>query len=150
MLRTLGRLLPAALALALLSGCGGGPNIDDVPEGATEQERRGAEIFVARCSACHTLTLVGGKGSAYNVDRREYNDGPNFDERAVEYEQVLYAIRNGGFSSGPMPQNIAVGEEAEAVARFVSRYAGREADRPEAPGEADEPRGAPGAQPDVD
>ncbi len=31
-------------------------------------------------------------------------------------EQVLYAIRNGGFSSGPMPQNIVVGKEAEQVA----------------------------------
>ena len=35
---------------------------------------------------------------------------------------ALYAIRNGGFSSGPMPQNIVVGEEAEAVAEFLAKY----------------------------
>ena len=45
------------------------------------------------------------------------------------YEQVLYAIRNGGFSSGPMPQNIVVGEEAEAVARFVAENSGKQAAR---------------------
>jgi hypothetical protein len=38
---------------------------------------------------------------------------------------VLYAIRNGGFSSGPMPQNILTGEEAQKVAEFVAAYAGR-------------------------
>jgi hypothetical protein len=39
---------------------------------------------------------------------------------------VLYAIRNGGFSSGPMPQDIVVGEEAEKVADFVAKYSGSE------------------------
>jgi hypothetical protein len=37
---------------------------------------------------------------------------------------VLFAIRNGGFSSGPMPQDIVVGEEAEKVADFVAKYSG--------------------------
>ena len=51
---------------------------------------------------------------------REYKDGPNFDQRHVTENCVLYAIRNGGFSSGPMPQDIVVGPEAEALAKFVS------------------------------
>ena len=51
---------------------------------------------------------------------REYKDGPNFDQRNETENCVLYAIRNGGFSSGPMPQNIVTGAEAEALAEFVS------------------------------
>ena len=39
---------------------------------------------------------------------------------------VLYAIRNGGFSSGPMPQNIVVGEEAEALAAFIEQQSGKD------------------------
>ena len=37
---------------------------------------------------------------------------------------MLYAIRNGGFSSGPMPQNILTGEDAQKVAEFVAEYSG--------------------------
>ena len=40
-------------------------------------------------------------------------------------DQVLYAIRNGGFSGAIMPQNIVVGDDAEAVAEFVAEYAGK-------------------------
>jgi hypothetical protein len=46
---------------------------------------------------------------------------------------VLFAIRNGGFSGAIMPQNIVVGDEAEAVAEFVAEYAGSEVDRPPSP-----------------
>jgi hypothetical protein len=35
-----------------------------------------------------------------------------------------------------MPQNIVVGREAEAVARFVAEYAGNEADEAERPGDS--------------
>ena len=37
-----------------------------------------------------------------------------------------------------MPQNIVVGEEADAVAEFVAEYAGTEVDRPVQPGDATE------------
>ena len=53
---------------------------------------------------------------------REYKDGPNFNQRHETANCVLYAIRNGGFSSGPMPQNIVTGPEAEALAKFISQY----------------------------
>ena len=58
---------------------------------------------------------------------------------------MLYAIRNGGFSSGPMPQNIVVGEEAEEVAAFVAKYSGSDVAR--APGPAELPAGAPATPP---
>jgi mono/diheme cytochrome c family protein len=86
---------------------------------------RGAEIFQQRCGGCHTLDAAGTQGSATNVRTRENKDGPNFNQRKEDVEDVLYAIRNGGFSSGPMPQNIVVGEDAQAVAEFVAKYSGQ-------------------------
>jgi len=44
---------------------------------------------------------------------------------------VLFAIRNGGFSGAIMPANIVVGRDAEDVALFVERYAGRKAPKPD-------------------
>ena len=38
---------------------------------------------------------------------------------------MLFAIRNGGFSGGIMPANVVVGDEAEAVADFLSRVLGQ-------------------------
>ena len=70
--------------------------------------------------------MAGTEGSAVEANKREYKDGPNFDQRKEAYDQVLYAIRNGGYSSGPMPQNIVVGKDAEAVARFIEKYSGSE------------------------
>jgi mono/diheme cytochrome c family protein len=89
----------------------------------------GAEIFADHCAGCHTLKAAGTQGSAYNVRTREYKDGPNFNQRKETVQDVLYAIRNGGFSSGPMPQDIVTGQQAQEVARFVAKYAGSEAQR---------------------
>lgn len=96
-----------------------------------ENERAAADIFHERCSGCHTLTVAGTQGSTTNIRTREYKDGPNFDQRHVSRNCALYAIRNGGFSSGPMPQNIVVGEEAEALADFLAKYS-----KPEVVGES--------------
>jgi mono/diheme cytochrome c family protein len=84
----------------------------------------GAQIFSENCAGCHTLSVAGTEGSATNVGSRERKDGPNFDDRKEDKESVLYAIRNGGFSSSPMPQNLVTGSEAEAVADFVAKYSG--------------------------
>jgi hypothetical protein len=81
-----------------------------------------AVLFTERCGACHTLNVAGTQGSATNVRTREYKDGPNFNQRHETRNCVLYAIRNGGFSSGPMPQNIATGATAQALAEFVATY----------------------------
>jgi len=137
----------AVLVLALLAlvaaGCGT-ENVDLPPEdtqGAAGQRiARGAALFDQRCQACHTLNVAGAQGSAVDANDREYKDGPNFNERVESKNDVLYAIRNGGFSSGPMPQNIVTGEDAVAVAEFVAKYAGNEAEREPVPGTA-QPRG---------
>jgi hypothetical protein len=111
-------LLIAAVCAAgsALAGCG--------EEGISvpEQDRAAAGVFVEHCSGCHTLKQAGTEGSATNVRTREYKDGPNFNQRTETKNCVLYAIRNGGFSSGPMPQNIVTGPEATQLANFVSKY----------------------------
>lgn len=130
---SLRRLLPPALALVAavaLTGCGE----EGISVSSSDKNYRGAQLFDLKCSGCHTIGAAGAQGSASDVDSREYKDGPNFNQRKEDYEDILYAIRNGGFSSGPMPQNIVVGKEAEAVARFVEEYSGRAADRPTEPG----------------
>ena len=43
---------------------------------------------------------------------------------------MLYAIENGGFSSGPMPQNIVTGEDAQKIAAFIAKYSGPGAPKP--------------------
>jgi mono/diheme cytochrome c family protein len=105
----------ASLALAA-TGCGQDQEVDS----------RGATLFTERCAGCHTLEAAGTEGS--NPDERVA--GPNFDNRRETKSQVLYAIRNGGFSGAIMPQNIVVGEDAEAVAEFVAKYAGKSATGP--------------------
>ena len=93
----------------------------------------GGRLFVERCSGCHTLQIAGTQGSAVKPQTREYKDGPNFDQRKEERDQILYAIRNGGFSSGPMPQNIVVGKDAEKVADFIAKYSGSKRKTPASP-----------------
>ena len=99
----------------------------------SKQYEPAAHLFVQRCSGCHTLGVAATEGSATNVRTREYKDGPNFDQRIETRNCVIYAIRNGGFSGAIMPQNLAVGEDAVDLAKFVSRYAGKKAKRPPGP-----------------
>ncbi len=128
-------LRPTLLALLLcaaaaaLGACGQKGN-----EIATGSEfREGSDLFIEHCSGCHTFSVAGTEGSATNVGTREYKDGPNFDQRAETADDVLYAIQNGGFSSGPMPQQIVTGEDAQKIADFIAKYSGQKAERPPNP-----------------
>lgn len=117
-------LIACAIGAALLAGCGGEI---DVPEGGATAER-GAELFNERCSGCHSLNAANSYGSKPpgQLQGGERTNGPNFNQRREDREDVLYAIRNGGFSGAIMPANIVVGEDAEAVADFLARYSGSE------------------------
>jgi mono/diheme cytochrome c family protein len=110
----------ASLALAA-TGCGQGQKVDS----------RGATLFAERCAGCHTLEAAGTEGS--NPDERVA--GPNFNNRRETKNQVLYAIRNGGFSGAIMPQNIVVGDDARRVAAFVAEYAGADVEESPRPGQ---------------
>jgi mono/diheme cytochrome c family protein len=116
---------PLVVLAVALSGFAASCGEKGIQLARSDPDYEGAKIFEQNCSGCHTLSVVGTQGSAQNANSREYKDGPNFDQRAETKEQVLYAIQNGGYSSGPMPQDIVVGEEAETVAEFVAKYSGR-------------------------
>jgi mono/diheme cytochrome c family protein len=118
------RLLLIAVSLAATAvgviACGE----EGISSSLKPDQHAAAALFAERCGGCHTLGVAGTQGSATNVRTREYKDGPNFDQRKVTMNCALYAIRNGGFSSGPMPQNIVVGAEAEALAKFLGTVSG--------------------------
>lgn len=125
-------LAATALICALLglSACGS----QGVQVAASDPAHTGAELFAQRCSGCHSLDAAGADGSANRVLR---NEGPNLNQRVEDYDSVLYAIQNGGFSGAIMPQQIVTGSEAKAVARFVSKYAGGDVNRSAIPGQSD-------------
>jgi mono/diheme cytochrome c family protein len=121
-------MVAAALALG---ACGS----EGIQVAADDPNYRGAVLFAERCSGCHSLDAAGSEGSA---NREVRNQGPNLNERVESVDNVLYAIRNGGYSGAIMPQNIVVGEDAQAVAEFVAEYAGDDVERPLKPGDSDE------------
>jgi mono/diheme cytochrome c family protein len=112
----------AAAALAI-SACGS----QGIQIAKTSSYRTGAELFLSHCAGCHTLSAVGADGSASSVQGRLRTQAPNFNFRKEGVACVLYAIRNGGFSGQIMPQNIVVGRDANAIARFLAKYAGTQA-----------------------
>ena len=120
--------LAAAAAFGLLA-CGFGK--EDISVSKDDPTYNGAVLFATHCSGCHTLSAAGTQGSG---NRGERTQGPNLDQRTETYEDALFAIQNGGFSGAIMPQNIVVGSDAEALARFVAKYAGSEAEESPRPG----------------
>jgi mono/diheme cytochrome c family protein len=116
---------PIALAIAGAALFGAGCGSQGVQVSSSSPYHRGAVLFRDHCSGCHTLSVVGAQGSATNIKNRLPTNGPNFNIRKESIEQVLFAIRNGGFSGAIMPENIVLGEDAKAVASFLAQYAGR-------------------------
>ena len=129
-MRALDRLRPvraalgaaAVIALVLVAGCGGDIKVE-------QADKSGAELFYERCSGCHSLTVANSYGSkaAGQIEGGERTNGPNFNVRKESRDDVLFAIRNGGFSGAIMPANIVVGEQAEKVAAFLAKYSGKKA-----------------------
>jgi mono/diheme cytochrome c family protein len=108
---------------AILGACGS----QGIQVSKTSPYYQGAVLFSQRCSGCHTLSVVGAEGSATSIKDRLKTNGPNFNFRKENVEQVLFAIRNGGFSGAIMPQNVVVGPEAYEVAEFLAHYSGSQA-----------------------
>jgi mono/diheme cytochrome c family protein len=116
-------ILCAAATALLAAGCGGDI---EVPKSETTAHT-GAVLFYERCSGCHSLKAANAYGSKPEgqLEPGERTNGPNFNVRKESRDDVLFAIRNGGFSGGIMPANIVVGEDADAVADFLSKYSGK-------------------------
>jgi mono/diheme cytochrome c family protein len=119
-------VIPMLVVAALLAvGCGS--QQIDLDKGESQEVGNGAALFSEHCSGCHSLDMVGAEGSSISAQDKEHTDGPNFNDRREDVNSVLYAIRNGGFSGAIMPENIVTGQEAQDVAEFVAKYAGRNA-----------------------
>ncbi len=111
-------------AAASVAACG----TEKISVAQSDPNHTGAVLFSQRCAGCHTLGAAATHGSSNNPRTREAINGPNFNVRCERpVTRVLYAIENGGFSGAYMPQNIVLGQQAEEVARFVSKYAGHQA-----------------------
>jgi mono/diheme cytochrome c family protein len=110
---------------AALGACGS----QGIQVAKTSPYHHGAVLFRDHCSGCHTLSVVGAQGSATSIGNRIKQNGPNFNIRKENVEQALYAIRNGGFSGAIMPENVVVGPDAQAIASFLEKYSGRQAQK---------------------
>jgi mono/diheme cytochrome c family protein len=119
------KMLAAAttlLAAGGISACGS----QGISVSKSSPYYKGAVLFREHCSGCHTLATVGAEGSATSIKDRVRTNGPNFNIRKENVEQVLYAIRNGGFSGAIMPENLVVGQDAKDIASFLAAYSGKQ------------------------
>jgi mono/diheme cytochrome c family protein len=120
------KLLAAATTLLAAAGGVSACGSQGISVSKTSPYYKGAVLFRDHCSGCHTLSVVGAEGSATSIKDRVRTNGPNFNIRKENVEQVLYAIRNGGFSGAIMPENLVVGSDAEDIAKFLAAYSGKQ------------------------
>jgi mono/diheme cytochrome c family protein len=93
----------------------------------TAAEKNGRELFGEHCAVCHTLAAAAAVGKT----------GPNLDQIKPSESLVLHTVENGclqnpGSNSqetclgyGTMPADVVQGRDAQDVAAFVARVAGR-------------------------
>jgi len=121
------KMLVAAITLLAAAGGISACGSQGISVSKSSPYYRGAVLFRDHCSGCHTLAVVGAQGSATSIKDRVRTNGPNFNIRKENMEQVLYAIRNGGFSGAIMPENLVVGDDAQDIAKFLAKYSGLQA-----------------------
>ena len=102
------RVLLACSSALLLTACGAGSK-SSTP---TTTPASAKSLFVSQCGACHRLEAAGTEGVA----------GPDLDRPPRGRAAVLQAIRAG---PGTMPSDLVTGPDAERVAAYVARVAGR-------------------------
>jgi cytochrome c553 len=109
-----GVAIPAVVIAARGEAEGGTERLEQSELSAADE--RGKDLFGQACASCHNLDAVNARGVT----------GPDLDEiGTVSRERVLNAIRIGGTGQARMPSRLLEGEEAEAVARYVARVAGK-------------------------
>jgi len=118
------------VALPLLILTGNHSNASGQIGGTTlnAAEKRGRELFGAHCGVCHTLAAANAIGKV----------GPNLDTLQPTASLVLHTINNGCLANPPanspqtclgqgtMPSGILQGKDAQDVAAFVGKVAGKE------------------------
>ena len=124
MTRRIGTIALCLVAAASLGACG---SKEIAVSKSQTRLHDGAELFNLRCGGCHTLdaAATSGSKSKREIKGGERTNGPNFNQKREDKQDVLFAIRNGGFSGAIMPANVVVGDDAEKVAEFVAAYAGK-------------------------
>ena len=100
-------LLAAAM---LVAGCGGGDDDSGDSGGSGKSggsDLDGKALFTSTCGGCHALDDAGTSGSV----------GPKLTGKELSVDRVRAQIETGG---GAMPPNLLEGEQADAVASYVS------------------------------
>jgi mono/diheme cytochrome c family protein len=94
----------------------------------TAAEKQGRDLFGQHCGLCHTLAAANAVGKV----------GPNLDIVQPTEQLVLHTIANGCLQSPPpgspeaclgygtMPADVVQGVDANDVAQFVAKVAGKE------------------------
>ena len=78
--------------------------------------KEGKQLFTESCAACHNLDAVNARGVT----------GPDLDKiGTVTPQRVLSAIKIGGTGQNRMPAGLLQGDNANAVAQYVSQVAGK-------------------------
>jgi cytochrome c553 len=110
----LGIVVPAAVIASRPAAEGGTGSLRS--EEISGKMEDGKQLFISTCKSCHTLEAVNAHGVT----------GPNLDELApLDKQRVLNAIERGGTGSGRMPPGLLDGQDADAVATYLSQVAGR-------------------------
>ena len=117
-----------ALPLVLLTGNHANASAQVGGLKLTKGEKVGRELFGEHCAVCHTLAAANAAGKV----------GPNLDMLKPPASLVLHTVANGclpnassGSSEqclgqGVMPAGIVAGRDAQNVAEFIARVAGKE------------------------
>jgi hypothetical protein len=118
-----------ALPLLFLTGNHANANAQIGGIKLNRAEKTGREVFGEHCGVCHTLAAANAIGKV----------GPNLDTIKPSESLVLHTIENGCLQNPPstsaptnclgqgtMPSNIVQGTQAQQVAAFVAKVAGRE------------------------
>ena len=111
-------VLVFGVVIPVLSGILGGSNAEAGPSGIklTAAEEQGREFFARSCAQCHDLDAANAVGRV----------GPDLDVLRPPKDLTVNAIENGrARGQGQMPSQLYEGEEAEDVAAYVERVAGR-------------------------
>lgn len=118
-----------ALPLVLLVGNRRNANAQVGGIRLTAGEKAGRELFGQKCAVCHTLAAANANAKV----------GPNLDTIQPSESLVLHTILNGCLQSPPandsaqtclgqgtMPSQVVQGRDAQNVAAFVAKVAGKE------------------------
>ncbi len=110
----LGLVVPALILAGREPAAGGTGALKNAK--LSTQTEQGKQLFLQQCASCHTLAAVNARGVT----------GPNLDQVGeMTVQRVVGAIRQGGTGQGRMPAGLLEGEDAEAVAAYVSKVASK-------------------------